>query len=351
MAKNPKGKSKTIKQKKQKTKEQPEEDIKDPYIFLSHRHKDSIIADVLRKNLLSWGMPSSSIFQSSHPESGPAYTKKLKDELKTALVQANLVILIYTFADEDWSYCMWETGVAVNPESDDTNIIVFKCTDDTSKVFKDQTLVDMSEKSITKFVKQFHTYENFFQASPAYAPDIDPSVINDRSKTLYKGLTKVVPCGKFVERYRWDNFRLELDKETVQMINNETNEDSIISLIQEKCIIKDKPPPFGQSLKHFGFSAFFEGMTLKELIERWKDGKNENTKKGIKGWKETSEEWIDELCFEIKRAINIQDAQPPSALLRSLVPDTDWWFYPVLNHVRVLTGNDMEFDIYFFRKS
>ena len=48
---------------------------------------------------------------------GPRLAKPLNSELKAALAQAEAVILVFTTDTEDWSYRMWECGVATDPRN------------------------------------------------------------------------------------------------------------------------------------------------------------------------------------------------------------------------------------------
>ena len=77
-------------------------------LFLSHRHADKAIADVVRKHLGYWNFPDEDIFQSSVAGRGTKIGEPLVGRLKDAIGQSSLVILLYTFVDEDWSYPMWE---------------------------------------------------------------------------------------------------------------------------------------------------------------------------------------------------------------------------------------------------
>ena len=59
-----------------------------------------------------WARPTGS--------TGPRAGFSLNQELKNALWQARSFILLYTHSTLDWSYCMFEYGVANNPQTPDT---------------------------------------------------------------------------------------------------------------------------------------------------------------------------------------------------------------------------------------
>ena len=85
-------------------------------IFISHRFADKAIADVVRQHLGIWGFDTA-IFQASAPGLGPRAGENITDELKEALCNSKLVILLFTTTDYDWAYCMWECGLAHTPDT------------------------------------------------------------------------------------------------------------------------------------------------------------------------------------------------------------------------------------------
>src|SRR6202035_3521620 len=100
---------------------------REPSLFISHKHGDRKIADVFREFVYQRTNREVSVFQSSAADSEtPELGRVLSAELKEALWQTGVVILIYTTEDQDWQWCMWECGVATNPASPDTRIIVFQ---------------------------------------------------------------------------------------------------------------------------------------------------------------------------------------------------------------------------------
>jgi hypothetical protein len=79
---------------------------------------------------------------------------------------AEVLILIYTSSDEDWSYCMWECGVATHPQSPNTAIIVFQCGTDIPAPFHDVVRVNVRQyDDIKKFTDQF-------LRDPTYCPSL-----------------------------------------------------------------------------------------------------------------------------------------------------------------------------------
>jgi hypothetical protein len=138
-----------------------------PMIFISHKHSDRAIATVVRSFITEVSNGNVRVFQSSDAEGlGPRVARHLVTELRDALWEAGMVILIYTTPDKDWGYCMWECGVAMRPDSPDTNITVLQCGDWTPDVFDGQVHVNARQKtSVERFVRQFMTDPNFLPNS------------------------------------------------------------------------------------------------------------------------------------------------------------------------------------------
>ena len=84
-----------------------------PLVFISHRTPDGAIASKVAGLLREWTGNQVRVHVSSDPAfEGPAPGSRLNDQLKLALAQSDVVLLVYTSPTEDWSYCMWECGIA-----------------------------------------------------------------------------------------------------------------------------------------------------------------------------------------------------------------------------------------------
>src|SRR5258708_9835374 len=71
-----------------------------PLVFISHRHKDKPIADVISKFLKAQSGGRVGIFQSSgFADKGPEIGKNLNEELMRYLWTTSAVILVYTSPD------------------------------------------------------------------------------------------------------------------------------------------------------------------------------------------------------------------------------------------------------------
>lgn len=302
-------------------------------IFISHRHADKEIADVLRKHLIYWEIPSEEIFQSSSSMvSAPEAGRGLTEQLVKAVQESKLVFLIYTFEEADWSYAMWEVGLAEGDAS--TNVVVIQCSKvDFPKVFKGRVHVKLELEAIRTFVKQFHTKDGFFPGQPAYKPLLSPEALEKKSRDLYEDLVKVVPTGKTEERYRWDFVTLELSSKGAKEIKG-VNDSQSVATIKSQSIVTYA---FGEALKHFGYDKQEEDLTFEKLVTRWKENNSGE-----------SDVWIGQLCGEIKMAAENKPAKGSWEKMRSVFYH-DWYFYPILNHARIHPDGRMHLDVYFYR--
>lgn len=305
-------------------------------IFLSHRFADKQIANVVRRHLGIWGFDTT-IFQASAPGHGTRVGEHIADEIKDALHRAKLVILIYTLTDHDWSFCMWECGLATHPKKADTRTIVLQCNaHDTPRIFEGQLLIRVDQESIKNFTMQFHRDDDFLPGEPAIRADIKDETIADLSDRFYYDLCEVIAPGQREERYRWDSLTLQLTQEELAAIKSLDEQDAL-QAIQDKCRIAHQ---FGEALKHFGYANLEPDLKLSHLVERWSQR--------TQGRDNVSSEWIKELQSEIYRAIDNSPANPEWKALNS-ANYVGSWFYPVVNHVRIVPDGSMEFDIYIYR--
>ena len=132
----------------------------EPMLFVSHKHSDREIAETIARFIRNSSAGKVRVHLSSSPHfEGPRLGQPINSELKNALAITEVVILVFTTDTEDWSYCMWECGVATNPrEERPTSVVVVQCTDDSPKPYGDQLRVDARDlDSVHMFVKSLLT--------------------------------------------------------------------------------------------------------------------------------------------------------------------------------------------------
>jgi TIR domain len=98
-------------------------------VFISHKHQDRKFADPVRKFVETYGAAQPvEVFQSSDPLGrGPGTGRILTMELRDAVAKAGLFVLVYTYPDLDWDFCMMELGMALDPSTPQTRVMVLKC--------------------------------------------------------------------------------------------------------------------------------------------------------------------------------------------------------------------------------
>lgn len=317
-------------------------------IFISHCHDDKCIADVIREHLEYWGFDKQDIFQSSYCKGGgPGVGESIKESIKKALSEVSLVILIYTFKERDWSYPMWECGLATDPMDSEMKIFAVQCTADEPKVYRDYLRMDAREMdSVRKYVMQVHKQDRICLEGMEALTNVQDVAIERRASDLFNELQNVVPSGKMVKKFRWGYFTLKVEAELVERIKEESpaGEDvkaKLLSELVENCsLIRAE----GWAINHFGFNEFDENLTLKTLEERW-----ENHVKELTNVTEPGKEWLDDLCLELLRAINNESPKISWSYLKSVRPDIDWYVTPVVNQFRKLPEGGIEFDVFMYK--
>ena len=90
------------------TRPQPDLAKREPSLFISHKHADKKIADVIREFIYQRTNREVAVFQSSAADAdAPELGHALAGDLRDALWQTGVVILVYTTEDQDWQWCMW----------------------------------------------------------------------------------------------------------------------------------------------------------------------------------------------------------------------------------------------------
>jgi hypothetical protein len=317
-----------------------------PVAFISHRHNDKPIADALKKHLLEWGVAEGDISQSSDP-TRTTTAQHLARQLRLKLESTNLLLIIYTYSEEDWSWPMLEYGVAQGKSTVDTTVVVLQCTADEPTLFKGHKLVNLQlgPDEVRGFVEDFHKREGFIPNEPedAFSPNMPDQVISERARRLYDDLRAVLP-GAREDKHLWDFIRLRIEPSFVGEIRNlQDNPAKAIAALKENLELR-KPKYVGlgyninTAVRQFGFATYEEGMRLADLIEKWLS----LDKTGQTGW-------IDDLYEAIYKAVT--NNQPPAVAhpFKSVREGADWWFFAPVTRIRVNRDNSREFDVYLVR--
>jgi len=246
-----------------------------PLLFISHKHADSRVADVLTDFVYKRTNRDVEVFQSSAADAkSPELGRDLTEQLKEALWQAGVVILVYTTEDQDWSWCMWECGVALKPGSPVTRIIILQCSTQAPRVFQNSIRVNArSQVDIQKFVTMFFTDPTFFpDLGRAVAPKLaaQGQQVIDASKELFESLARVVNADEVIERSIQPLLQLQLSLDVVDKLRQEA-----ASAGPNKIQVADMAAVshFDQrAAQIFGLNELPPGLKLSGLALRWTEG-------------------------------------------------------------------------------
>jgi hypothetical protein len=232
----------------------------------------------------------------------------LRPQLKQALAEAKLVLLIYTVSDADWEFCVWECGVATNPrdETPDTRVALFQVGSQGTRVFEAEVVFKLCAEDIAKFVDQFHRHKGFFRKDEAFQPTIKPDILKRRTDALCSDLMGFSLPGELEERYRWDRFTVRLRSNLVREIRECKGTNQSDKAVAEKTydlLLKngEVADAFGQAVLHFGYTCGAKELTLAKLVARWCET--------VAGPSDP-QGWIQELCEEMSRSIEDRPSKP-----------------------------------------
>ncbi len=294
-----------------------------PNLFISHKHDDSAIADVVRRFVDRWSLKKVRVFQSSATTAGaPRPGRYLTTELKRALWEAGVVLLIYTTEDQDWAFCTWECGVAMKPDSPDTNLIVLQCSDKAPKVFSDQVRIDARDpKEVHKLVKLFLTDPAFFpdQGGPI-APGftVDGPDVKDAADNLFAGLAEVLPKATVGEWSAQPLLTLELPLSEARRI--ERREAGATPVDEAASVTLDD-----KARQIFALEQLDEHHSFRKLTERWRERRPGRPVV-----------WADEIVTQLQ--FSLRNETPALKWAYLLAVNDSSRYVPVLSRVRRRPG-------------
>lgn len=332
-------------------------------IFISHPHRYSAFADVLRETIDDWSSGTITVHQTSDAGANPmSVGEAIRPQLEDYLKRSSLVLLIFVNA-ESANYCMWEAGVAVargeGPLSN-TRIVVFQCESEIPTVFKDDLMVRLTKESIRKFAFDFHKNETFFPLlGNAFAELAPADLIERRSKKLYADLIAARPGTALPPETtpRWISFEVSLAEAHANEIEQIANAvesstggegsglDRAIArgqeLIEQHAIIEDCPP---QMPNHFDMAEVRKGITkLAMLHTRW-----ENRMRRDGNSEYITVDWWTEVCRQITLSVAAYSAKEIETPFKSVAEKT--WYLPIVTHKTLdPASKKVKFDISLIR--
>ncbi|MGZ4314450.1 MAG: toll/interleukin-1 receptor domain-containing protein [Gaiellaceae bacterium] len=247
----------------------------DPLVFISHKHSDREIAETIARFIRTSSAGKVRVHLSSSPDfEGPRFGQPLNDQLKRALAVAEAVILVFSTDTEDWSYCMWECGIATNPnEPRPTSVIVVQCTADEPKPFGDQLRVDARDlDSVQGFVKALLTTTDFFarRDTPITGFAAEGSEVMEFAVELHAKLADVLPSGGGAERSTPTSpyLRVRLDDQAAEELRT-----SYLADATEQCLpILESKAEIAESIgaENLLGMRLEPGATLGDVLAGWR---------------------------------------------------------------------------------
>jgi hypothetical protein len=261
--------------------------VEKPLVFVSHKHSDREIAETVARFIKEKTANNVRVHLSSSPDfEGPRFGKPLNDELKRALADAEAVILVFTSDTEDWSYCMWECGIATNPtDQRPTSVVVVQCGEDEPKPFGDQLRVDARKlDSVQAFVKALLTSTDFFSRrdTPSTGFVAEASEVKEFAADLHTKLAKVLPSGRGPERSTPTSpyLRIRLDEQATDELKTAygaNDHEKCLSLLETRAEIAEN----AGGVDNVFNMQLDSGATLGDVLTAWR---GDNPGDGGAGW-------------------------------------------------------------------
>lgn len=339
-------------------------------IFVSHRHADEPIAEAISAHLKQWLNGRGEVFRSSKPGSGRP-GNDLDNVLQSQIKQTDVFVLVFTLADEDWSWCMYELGIAKGQDTKDTTVVVFNCTDERPKVRVANLEVNAREAaSIMNFVMPFHTEPEWLipdKKSRDSASELctglaflGEDTYLTRADELQLALAGVLPKSKAASIERLEHFSLALEPNDVKTVRDlrtrartmeNTNPQEYDKLRKEAHLqLRNKAvittPHNAAAASRFGYSAFDDGTKLGDLLDTWQLDFSRNYEKNPE---DKERGWIVDFLSDLSRATEGRRSTPSDYYMKSVDTDDQSRVQPVVARVETTKDDRLVFTIYLFR--
>jgi formylglycine-generating enzyme required for sulfatase activity len=314
-----------------------------PIIFISHRNGDSEIAKTLKRFILEAVGDQVEVFFSSDDGPGCQVGQLLSSTLAQKLRECSVVLLIYTRPEDDWTYCMWECGVAFDPDTarrpgtpGATKTIVLRFTPNPPSPLNGLVNVDArAVTSVAQFVCQLMTSDKFFPnwSIPLTQYDENHRIVKQFGQELYELLAQHSTLWESENKWSvWPRMMLELDLVNEQRIKRE---DESTRQTVEDCTSINIKESSGDPGRLFGVSNIGD-RSLGALTEVWR-----TNNQGI------SDQWIDSLVNQIIMAVRGIVLVPSWELMNTATMGT---VLPiVLSCIRVPHQNKLYLEVYFLQ--
>jgi hypothetical protein len=312
-------------------------------LFISHKHSDRQIAEVLAQFIEERSAGRIKVHLSSSPDfQGPKFGKALNAQLRDALWKTELLILLYTSSDLDWSYCMWECGMAAHPQNPNTTTVVFQCGPDVPSPFHDVLRVNARKpEDIKRFMDQLLRDPALFTGG-AIAPDLKDGHVEGFARELHTRLAQALPPledGQVEQWPAWPYLRLELPRIEADRIEPASEPERLNlsrQIVSDHAEVVRSDARVAQLFAKLGFPTRFK---FHELLKDWKSK-----------YPDGDASWFDSCCDQIIMCARRGFPVISSASMREIGGDLS--FTPVVTRVQRLPfSGSVQFDVYFLNLS
>jgi hypothetical protein len=260
-----------------------------------------------------------------------------------------VVVLIYTRRDQDWSYCMWECGVAQLPEPSRTKTVVFQCADQFPMVFADQVRVGVkNEQDIERFATALLTDPEYFPKLGRAVTDFHASTepVQEAAQELYRTLQDVLPTHDEVgeEWPPYPQLTMELTDEQMERIRKAEGsaEQRLVAarkVVVEEALVTGGDGQIGRIFSARGFprNSSMPGILMRDLISSWEANSPTPTSR-----------WVDGMCSQVLATAHDQFPRARWELMRG-ADRTDWtWYGPMVRYIKKIPRRrSTEIDVVF----
>lgn len=314
-----------------------------PLVFISHRHEDKALADVIGRFIRSSSAGQVEVYQSSEANAErPTAGNNLADELKRALWRAERVIFIYTDKDADWGWCLHECGLAVLPDTPPTRVTVFTCGASAPPQLAGRVVVKIRDRGdVQHFANQFLTSPDFF---PGHNHAVTGFNENDADVVaaatgLFDALAEIPdPQGNEMRHWPANPFlQLEIEGEDHQRLQADGSHRQRLEIAHQILVQSRITDSDSEGARIFG--------------RRWEPAADTRFGEFISGYRERLGDgqvgWLDALCDQMLAGARWEWPTLDWVLMRSMDRNDPRVYGPALTRVRRWPDNRMQFDVEF----
>lgn len=158
-------------------------------VFLSHKKADARVAARIEDFIRTATGGRVSVFNFSKYDTGLTPGSSIRDDLRSELRNAEMVALVYSRPDDDWSYCLWECGVAQGASDGQQKAILLQCLEGRKPpIFDGDSVVQLWElESVKAFANRFRE-EDLFSSVGGPATELTDKELEARATQLHEDL-------------------------------------------------------------------------------------------------------------------------------------------------------------------